>query len=343
MVTPRERWSGSVFEPITIAAAVRAMSGTVPVSLPIPSSIPSPWIRNEGSRLASSVAKANGVTRPSTASWNSSADVLGLAAAHGGTVPTGRRRRRPRWPPARRPERRRRRRWRARLRSGPRSGGRRRGRRRGSGQIRSTRASPMQISGRSPVRSPHRPRIGSRRWRGTIVERTVEIDRIGVFLREVEGEGPPTVFVHGNPTNSADWLPFLERRRGPGDRVRPAGLGRSARPDPLAFDGTFGAHANLVEAPARSGRAGRLPPRRPRLGRDRADPRSATPRAGRAAGDHARGAVAARLSLALDRADLATSRRSARSSTRRRRGPPRRRSCGWPGRATGRCRASSST
>src|SRR5918997_772181 len=81
----------------------------------------------------------------------------------------------------------------------------------------------------------------------TISERTIEVDGIGVFLREVPGEGPPTVFVHGNPTHSADWLPFLERMDGPALAFDLPGWGRSSRPDPLAFDGSLGAHANVVE------------------------------------------------------------------------------------------------
>lgn len=80
-----------------------------------------------------------------------------------------------------------------------------------------------------------------------IIERTVEIDGIAIFVRERPGEGTPAVFVHGNPTNSADWLPFLERMNGPAIAFDLPGWGRSARPDPLAFDGGMGAHANLIE------------------------------------------------------------------------------------------------
>ncbi len=50
------------------------------------------------------------------------------------------------------------------------------------------------------------------------------------FTRRVEGEGPPTVFVHGNPTHSEDWLPFLERIDGPALAPDLPGWGRSARP-----------------------------------------------------------------------------------------------------------------
>ena len=242
MVTPRERWSGSVFEPITIAAAVRAMSGTVPVSLPIPSSIPSPWIRKVGSRLASSVAKANGVSRPSTASWKSSATSSASSRS---------RRNRPQGSTPQAPAMRRRR-------AGPSGGDGDVGERAaevglvaagvggvvdgiGADQIDEGLADADQ---RALAGGCHRPEDMFSPMAGTIIERTVEIDGIGVFLREVEGEGEPTVFVHGNPTSSADWLPFLERVEGPAIAFDLPGWGRSARPDPLAFDGTFGAHAN---------------------------------------------------------------------------------------------------
>ncbi len=80
-----------------------------------------------------------------------------------------------------------------------------------------------------------------------ISERTVEVNGIEIFLREVEGEGVPTVFVHGNPTNSLQWLPFLERLEGPAIAFDLPGFGRSSRPDGFHFDHSLGAYANLVE------------------------------------------------------------------------------------------------
>lgn len=82
----------------------------------------------------------------------------------------------------------------------------------------------------------------------SISERTVELDGIEIFLREVEGAGTPTVFVHGNPTHSADWIPFLERVEGPAIAFDLPGFGRSSRPDPLHFDHSLAAYANFVEA-----------------------------------------------------------------------------------------------
>jgi pimeloyl-ACP methyl ester carboxylesterase len=63
-----------------------------------------------------------------------------------------------------------------------------------------------------------------------VAEQTVEVDGVRVFYRQVAGDGPPTVFVHGNPTHSADWVPFLERLDGPAIALDLPGWGRSARP-----------------------------------------------------------------------------------------------------------------
>ncbi len=59
---------------------------------------------------------------------------------------------------------------------------------------------------------------------------TVEVEGLEVFCRRVGGEGVPTVFVHGNPTHSADWVEFLERSPGPAIAFDLPGWGRSERP-----------------------------------------------------------------------------------------------------------------
>lgn len=81
----------------------------------------------------------------------------------------------------------------------------------------------------------------------TIVERIIEVEGISVFVRERPGPGTPAVFVHGNPTSSADWIPFLEASRGPAIAFDLPGFGRSSRPDPARFDHSLGAYAELVE------------------------------------------------------------------------------------------------
>ena len=62
------------------------------------------------------------------------------------------------------------------------------------------------------------------------------VDGVSTFFRRIPGEGPPAVFVHGNPTHSEDWLPFLERMSGPALAFDLPGWGRSARPSPSEFD-----------------------------------------------------------------------------------------------------------
>jgi len=70
----------------------------------------------------------------------------------------------------------------------------------------------------------------------TVLERTLTLDGVRVFYRQVEGEGVPTVYCHGNPTHSEDWLPFL-RGGGPATAVDMPGWGRSDRP--RGFDYTM--------------------------------------------------------------------------------------------------------
>jgi pimeloyl-ACP methyl ester carboxylesterase len=74
---------------------------------------------------------------------------------------------------------------------------------------------------------------------------TVVVDGLPVFFRSVPGDGPPAVFVHGNPTHSADWLPFLERIAGPALAPDLPGFGRT--PLPPGFHGTMHGHADLFE------------------------------------------------------------------------------------------------
>ncbi len=63
-----------------------------------------------------------------------------------------------------------------------------------------------------------------------IHESMVEVEGVDVFLRRSEGTGSPTVFVHGNPSSSDDWLPFLDAIEGPAVAFDLPGWGRSGRP-----------------------------------------------------------------------------------------------------------------
>ncbi len=65
---------------------------------------------------------------------------------------------------------------------------------------------------------------------------TVLVDGVSTFFRSVSGDGPPAVFVHGNPSHSADWQPFLERIDGPALAFDLPGWGHTARPSPAEFD-----------------------------------------------------------------------------------------------------------
>jgi pimeloyl-ACP methyl ester carboxylesterase len=65
---------------------------------------------------------------------------------------------------------------------------------------------------------------------------TAMVDGVSTFFRRVPGDGQPVVFIHGNPTHSEDWQPFLERLEGPALAFDLPGWGRSARPPQSEFD-----------------------------------------------------------------------------------------------------------
>ena len=72
-----------------------------------------------------------------------------------------------------------------------------------------------------------------------IESRVVHVDGVRTFYRQIDGPGPPTVFVHGNPTHSEDWLPFLRRLQGPAIALDLPGWGCSERPSGRDFDRSF--------------------------------------------------------------------------------------------------------
>jgi pimeloyl-ACP methyl ester carboxylesterase len=75
---------------------------------------------------------------------------------------------------------------------------------------------------------------------------TVMVDGVSTFFRRVPGNGVPSVFVHGNPTHSEDWLPFLERIEGPALALDLPGWGRSDHPPPAEFDYSMHGLARFV-------------------------------------------------------------------------------------------------
>jgi pimeloyl-ACP methyl ester carboxylesterase len=72
-----------------------------------------------------------------------------------------------------------------------------------------------------------------------VTEAVVHVDGVRTVYRRVAGDGPPTVFVHGNPTHSELWLPFLERLEGPAVAFDLPGWGFSERPPADRFDYSF--------------------------------------------------------------------------------------------------------
>ena len=76
---------------------------------------------------------------------------------------------------------------------------------------------------------------------------SVVVDGVGTFFRRLPGEGPPTVFVHGVPTHSEEWTPFLERMQGPALAFDLPGFGRSERPPPERFGCSVHAYAAHFE------------------------------------------------------------------------------------------------
>jgi pimeloyl-ACP methyl ester carboxylesterase len=78
-----------------------------------------------------------------------------------------------------------------------------------------------------------------------IVEREAEIGGVRTLWRESAGERPPSiVYVHGVPTASWDWLPFLERTGGVAPDL--PGFGKSAKPD--AFDYSMAGYDRWIES-----------------------------------------------------------------------------------------------
>ena len=73
-------------------------------------------------------------------------------------------------------------------------------------------------------------------------ERRAEVGGIEVFWREAPADDgrPPVVYVHGVPTNSDDWIPFLERTGGLALDL--PGFGRSGKPSdfPYGIEGYAG-------------------------------------------------------------------------------------------------------
>ena len=75
---------------------------------------------------------------------------------------------------------------------------------------------------------------------------TVVLGGLETSIRRTPGEGDPVVFVHGNPSFSFDWDPFMESLSRPAIAFDLPGFGRSERPAPERFDCTMQAYADWI-------------------------------------------------------------------------------------------------
>ena len=97
----------------------------------------------------------------------------------------------------------------------------------------------------------------------------VEIGGFRTAVRRSVGDGIPTLFVHGNPSCSYDWLPFAERLAGPAIALDLPGFGEVGAPGARALRRLDGRARGVDRRRDRRARARTLQARRPRLGCDR--------------------------------------------------------------------------
>ena len=97
----------------------------------------------------------------------------------------------------------------------------------------------------------------------------MHVDGVRTFYRRVAGRGPPAVFVHGNPTHSEDWLPFLERSTARRSRSTCPGWGVQRAPAAGRFDYSMHGLGRFLERFLDALGIERARARRPRLGRGR--------------------------------------------------------------------------
>lgn len=76
-----------------------------------------------------------------------------------------------------------------------------------------------------------------------VEEHTIELEGSPAFFRTAESPGLPTVYLHGIPTSSDDWLPFLERGGGLAPDL--IGFGRSGKGGHLDYSRE--GHADFLE------------------------------------------------------------------------------------------------
>ncbi len=74
-------------------------------------------------------------------------------------------------------------------------------------------------------------------------EHTIELDEGPVFYRSSAYQGDPVLYLHGAPTSSDDWVPFLERVGGIAPDL--PGFGRTSKSGHLDY--SMSGHANFLE------------------------------------------------------------------------------------------------
>jgi pimeloyl-ACP methyl ester carboxylesterase len=74
-------------------------------------------------------------------------------------------------------------------------------------------------------------------------EHTITLDDAPVFYRSAASAGAPVLYLHGIPTSSDDWTPFLERTGGIAPDL--PGFGRSAKGGHLDY--SLSGHADFLE------------------------------------------------------------------------------------------------
>jgi pimeloyl-ACP methyl ester carboxylesterase len=77
-----------------------------------------------------------------------------------------------------------------------------------------------------------------------VAERTAELAGLPILWREAAPRATPVLYLHGNPSDGADFLPVLERTGGVAPDL--PGFGRSAKPS--TFDYSIGGYADFLEA-----------------------------------------------------------------------------------------------
>jgi pimeloyl-ACP methyl ester carboxylesterase len=75
-----------------------------------------------------------------------------------------------------------------------------------------------------------------------IAERSAQVAGLGIHYRQA-GD-PPILYLHGVPTHSHDWIPFLERTGGIAPDL--PGFGKSAKP--AEFDYSIDGYDRFLEA-----------------------------------------------------------------------------------------------